>query len=129
MKTFVTSTIAAMGLAAMALSPATAQVVPSNSYAQLQRGAAQAAERLSMDAVPTLDHDNIRKVQQALQEKGFDAGPIDGILGPRTKDAVRSFQDRYGMRATGEIDNQTLYALGEVELTGQPGGESDRGDR
>jgi hypothetical protein len=111
--------IASMGLATIAMSPTTAQIIPSSRYAQLQRAAAQAADQLRMDAVPTLDQDNIRKVQQALEEKGFEVGPVDGILGPRTKEAVRNFQDRYGMKASGEIDNQTLFALGEAELAGQ----------
>jgi hypothetical protein len=123
------ATAASIGLAAIALSSATAQIAPSSRYAQLQRAAAQTADRLSMEAVPPLDQDNIRQVQQALEEKGFDAGPVDGILGPRTKDAVRNFQDRYGMKATGEIDNQTLFALGKVELAGQPGSESDHTGR
>jgi hypothetical protein len=30
------------------------------------------------------------------------------------------------MKASGEIDNQTLYALGEAELAGQAGSEPDR---
>jgi peptidoglycan hydrolase-like protein with peptidoglycan-binding domain len=68
--------------------------------------------------VTALNPDKIRVVQQALQSKGFDPGPIDGIVGPRTKEAVRNFQDRYGMNPTGEIDNQTLFALGKSELIG-----------
>lgn len=119
MKKLAIVTTASMGLAAIALSSATAQIAPSSRYAQLQRAASQAADQLRMDAVPNLDQDNIRKVQQALEEKGFEVGPVDGILGPRTKEAVRNFQDRYGMKASGEIDNQTLFALGEAELAGQ----------
>jgi hypothetical protein len=26
------------------------------------------------------------------------------------------FQDRYGIKATGDVNNQTLFALGEVDL-------------
>jgi peptidoglycan hydrolase-like protein with peptidoglycan-binding domain len=65
-----------------------------------------------MDAVPILTPDYVRKVQLALQRKGVNPGPLDGIFGPLTKEAVRSFQDRYGIK----IDNQTLFALGEVDL-------------
>jgi peptidoglycan hydrolase-like protein with peptidoglycan-binding domain len=119
------ATIASMSLAAIATVPASAQLAPPSRYAQLQRTAAQPADQLNMDAVQNLDQDNIRKVQQALQEKGFDVGPIDGILGPKTKEAVRSFQDRYGMKASGELDNQTLFALGEAQLAGQGGSASD----
>jgi peptidoglycan hydrolase-like protein with peptidoglycan-binding domain len=75
---------------------------------------------LDMSAVPALTPDRVMKVQQALHRKGFDAGPIDGILGPMTKEAVRKYQERYGMNPSGEIDNQTLYALGGAELASRP---------
>jgi len=71
---------------------------------------------LEMDTMPNLNETNIRQVQQELRKKGFDPGPIDGIHGPRTKEAVRNFQDRYGMKAGGDLNNQTLFALGAVEL-------------
>jgi len=69
-----------------------------------------------MDAVPSLNEDKVRRAQQALQTKGFDPGPIDGIIGPRTEDAIRSFQDRYGIKTSAKLDNQTLYALGAAEF-------------
>jgi peptidoglycan hydrolase-like protein with peptidoglycan-binding domain len=108
--------IIAVSLPVIAILPATAQLTHSNQYAQLQQSTAQDASQMKMDAVPSLNQDGIRRVQQALQKRGFDPGPLDGILGPKTKEAVRNFQDRYGIKASGEIDNQTLFALGEVEL-------------
>jgi hypothetical protein len=77
---------------------------------------------LDMDTIPNLNENNIRQVQQELRKRGFDPGPNDGIHGPRTKEAVRNFQDRYGMKASGDINNKTLFALGAVEFarpTGQ----------
>ncbi len=76
----------------------------------------QNLRELDMDTVPNLNENNIRQVQQELLKKGFDPGPIDGILGPRTKEAVSNFQDRFGMKASGDINNKTLFALGAVEL-------------
>ena len=35
--------------------------------------------------------ERIREVQKALLEAGHDPGPIDGILGPRTKAALRQY--------------------------------------
>jgi peptidoglycan hydrolase-like protein with peptidoglycan-binding domain len=108
--------IIAVSLPVITILPATGQLTYSNQYAQLQQSTAQDASQMKMDAVPSLNQDGIRRVQQALQKRGFDPGPLDGILGPKTKEAVRNFQDRYGIKASGEIDNQTLFALGEVEL-------------
>ena len=109
--------IATASLIAVASLPAAAQ--PAQTGAGEQPGARSSAE-LDMNAVPNLTADGVRQVQQALQKKGYDPGPLDGILGPQTKEAVRKFQDFYGIKASGEIDNQTLYALGETQLAGRP---------
>jgi peptidoglycan hydrolase-like protein with peptidoglycan-binding domain len=86
------------------------------SPATAQSDKATIVSRLNMSTVPDLDRDGVRQVQRALTAKGFDPGPIDGVVGPITRGAVRKFQDRFGMKATGEIDNQTLLALGKVDL-------------
>ncbi len=74
--------------------------------------------QLNMDAVPDLGQDGVRRVQTLLKDRGFDPGPIDGVAGPRTNGAVRAFQERFGIKASGTIDNQTLFALGAVDLAG-----------
>ena len=64
------------------------------------------------NAAANLNQDEIRQVQQALDQKGLDAGRADGKLGPRTKHALNQFQKKQGLRATGSPDDQTLAALG-----------------
>ena len=49
--------------------------------------------------------------QQTLGALGFYDGPIDGIYGPKTKEAVRQAQITYGLRVTGRIDSETLERL------------------
>ena len=56
--------------------------------------------------------DEIRKLQIALNEKGFNLGNPDGVWGPRTREALISFQRQQGFRATGQIDQETMAALG-----------------
>ncbi len=34
---------------------------------------------------------HVREVQQALRDAGYDPGPIDGIMGPRTGSALRRY--------------------------------------
>jgi Putative peptidoglycan binding domain/FecR protein len=53
----------------------------------------------------------VRNVQQALDAKGFDVGPIDGVLGPRTQGALRAFQAQQGLERSGQLDEQTITAL------------------
>lgn len=103
-KKLVIATIAAASLLGAATLPATSQVDQS-----------AAIRNLNMDAVPNLGRDVVRKIQATLQAKGFDPGPIDGVIGPRTRAAVRKYQDHFGIKASGEIDNQTLFALGTVQ--------------
>jgi peptidoglycan hydrolase-like protein with peptidoglycan-binding domain len=56
--------------------------------------------------------DTIRQAQQQLADKGHDPGPIDGVLGPQTREAAKSFQQAQGIDASGELDAKTLSALG-----------------
>ncbi|HET9044869.1 MAG TPA: peptidoglycan-binding domain-containing protein, partial [Burkholderiales bacterium] len=53
----------------------------------------------------------VREAQQALQQKGFDVGPIDGVMGPKTSAALREFQQAEGLKSSGRLDQQTLSAL------------------
>lgn len=45
-----------------------------------------------------------RQVQEALHRLGYYKGPVDGILGPRTRAAIRRFQQQdIGSKATGHL--------------------------
>jgi peptidoglycan hydrolase-like protein with peptidoglycan-binding domain len=35
--------------------------------------------------------EHIRELQEALSKSGYDPGPVDGIMGPRTKAALRKY--------------------------------------
>ena len=54
---------------------------------------------------------NIKNIQKALKAEGFNPGPIDGIMGWRTKSALNKFQKSNGLSA-GELTQNTLEALG-----------------
>ncbi len=54
----------------------------------------------------------VRQVQEALQKAGYDPGPIDGIMGPRTEQALSRFQQANGLSSSANLDAQTLSALG-----------------
>src|SRR5215831_16491849 len=53
----------------------------------------------------------VRDVQAALKKDGFDPGPVDGIMGPRTMAALRNFQSHNGLEVTGTINTETEKAL------------------
>jgi peptidoglycan hydrolase-like protein with peptidoglycan-binding domain len=54
---------------------------------------------------------DLRSAQQALQAQGFDPGPIDGVMGPRTSAAVRDFQQKENLTVTGQLDAETRARL------------------
>jgi Peptidase family M23/Putative peptidoglycan binding domain len=54
----------------------------------------------------------IAALQVALQARGLYAGTIDGLAGPTTSSAVKRFQVRAGLNATGVVDSETRRALG-----------------
>ncbi len=63
----------------------------------------------------------VRNVQQTLSDKDIDAGPVDGIWGPRTSSGVRRFQEAQGIQPTGQLNAQTLAALGIAEGSASAG--------
>lgn len=53
----------------------------------------------------------ILNIQGILNNNGYDAGAPDGIMGAKTKAAIREFQTDKGMEPTGEIDQALVKAL------------------
>lgn len=54
----------------------------------------------------------VKQLQQALKDKGFNPGTIDGVFGLGTKAAVRAFQQANKLEADGLVGQQTWNALG-----------------
>lgn len=52
-----------------------------------------------------------RAVQEALLARGYDPGPVDGALGPKTRDAIRAYQSANGLSPTGEVSRDLLSHL------------------
>ena len=51
-------------------------------------------------------------LQKGLTARGFDTGGSDGVIGPKTRDAIRAYQSSRGMAATGEPSVTLLRSLG-----------------
>jgi Putative peptidoglycan binding domain len=52
-----------------------------------------------------------KAVQAELARRGYYRGPINGVLGPESRSAIRSFQARNGLPVTGRIDGDLFRAL------------------
>ena len=53
----------------------------------------------------------ITNIQSILNKNGYDAGPADGVLGQKTRNAIKAFQADNGMEADGEISEKLVKAL------------------
>ena len=70
---------------------------------------------------------DIRAIQVALTLLGYDPGPVDGILGAKTRSALFQFQSDNGLEPTGEIDlaTATLLYPGLVGIAGDLDSSND----
>ncbi|HKK02208.1 MAG TPA: peptidoglycan-binding domain-containing protein [Desulfuromonadales bacterium] len=62
-----------------------------------------------------LNHEQVREMQTILNQKGYQVGTTDGMLGPRTSSALRQFQQSNGLAVTGEPNQETLRALAPAD--------------
>ena len=51
-------------------------------------------------------------VQRQLAKRGYYKGTVDGQFGPSSREALKRFQKSQGLKATGNIDEDSLDALG-----------------
>ena len=54
----------------------------------------------------------VTRVQERLARAGYYRGPIDGVMGPRTRYAIRVYESRHGLPADGIIDRRLLATMG-----------------
>ncbi len=68
----------------------------------------------SSEPVPAagLTREERAAAQRALNARGYEAGPPDGVLGPRSRGAIRTFQADHDISATGELTSRTMALLG-----------------
>jgi Putative peptidoglycan binding domain len=67
-------------------------------------------------------HSEVMQVQQKLQADNLYSGKIDGIMGPETRQALRSYQQQNGLRVNARLDRQTADSILGNGGTGQGSG-------
>jgi peptidoglycan hydrolase-like protein with peptidoglycan-binding domain len=55
--------------------------------------------------------ETVKQVQEKLSAAGLDVGQPDGKIGPKTQAALKQFQEKEGLQASGQLDQETLAAL------------------
>src|SRR5437016_11116801 len=68
------------------------------------------------NGVPAADA-TVQAVQTQLTQLGYYNGPVDGIFGPATRDAVANYQIAKQVNVTGSLSPDTLQSLGLPQVT------------
>ena len=63
------------------------------------------------------DEPTIRYVEHALWRLGYDVGSVDGVVGPRTRLAIETFQRRVGLAADGDVTPPLVERIRELGAT------------
>jgi len=66
---------------------------------------------------------DVKEMQQTLQDEGHYSGKVDGVIGLRTRASIRRFQKAENLAVTGELDVQTAS-----KLRVRPESREDMGD-
>jgi peptidoglycan hydrolase-like protein with peptidoglycan-binding domain len=67
------------------------------------------------------NREQVKAAQQALKDKGHDPGAVDGVMGPKTRSALKDFQKTEGIKDTGRLDQDTMSKLGVEARTSGTG--------
>ncbi len=68
-----------------------------------------------------LDKELVTKVQDRLAELGYRPGPVDGVMGRKTREALKQYQDDSGLPADGKLTKTTLSRLNAPPQSEVPG--------
>jgi hypothetical protein len=55
--------------------------------------------------------DTVKQIQSSLRGQGLYGGPIDGIMGRETEQAIAAYQQKQGLPRTAVLDARTVQAL------------------
>ena len=83
-------------------------------------GVAETLGAAAGEAALALDRPTRRLIQQGLRNEGFDPGTPDGLFGPRTRAAIRDWQQSRGASATGYLNGAEAELLRTAATNTEP---------
>lgn len=114
--------------AAIAVLTITTLMIPASAQAQQETWAPgtpsnpadTSGNKMIIQEPADLDAVSVLHAQQSLHAAGFSPGPLNGIMGDKTRDALRAFQNARGLTVTGQLDPPTTQALQSSSGIPQP---------
>jgi peptidoglycan hydrolase-like protein with peptidoglycan-binding domain len=100
--------VALLGVLVLAACSQPSQPVAQVSAPPVAQPTAAQTETRAANRDSSATRDQIRGVQGRLARGGFYNGPIDGVWGPATADAVSRYQHAHGFEETGKLNRETL---------------------
>ncbi len=67
----------------------------------------------------TLRRELVKSAQANLSALGFYKARVDGVLGPETKAAIKTFQEKFGLKSTGTITPELVATLRRMVKRGK----------
>lgn len=64
-----------------------------------------------LNPVEETEDGGVTGAQMRLANLGYQPGAVDGLMGPRTRAAIRAFQKDFRLKKTGKLDADTLAKL------------------
>jgi peptidoglycan hydrolase-like protein with peptidoglycan-binding domain len=55
--------------------------------------------------------DEVKSIQRVLNNLGYDAGPVDGIMGSKTREAIKLYQQDHDLPVTGQLNSNSKKIL------------------
>lgn len=85
---------------------------------QSQQQDRQLAQSDAMHVPPPVSEQFVRGLQQALSQQGHYDGPVDGIWGEQTYQALKEYQQEQNLQGDGQLNAETIA---ELDLGSQQG--------
>jgi len=72
---------------------------------------AMTTDTMMVSSSEVFDNPSIQAIQEALRNAGLYTGELDGVLGPKTKRAIREFQSMNNLTIDGKVGRKTWAKL------------------
>jgi peptidoglycan hydrolase-like protein with peptidoglycan-binding domain len=106
-------------LSQLGIQTSTASIRPATSASHVADPASLAHE-VATGSVPAPGlpaQERISRIQAGLRAFGNESVEIDGMVGTRTRNAIKEFQSLFGLAVTGEPDEEVYAKMREIGLT------------
>lgn len=75
------------------------------------------SEEKQLIGIVSVYNPQVQLIQKILREAHYNPGAVDGVMGTKTRAAIKNFQKDKGLQSTGAVNSKTLDALKKEEAS------------